>query len=105
VGVEPTILAAKDRINGFEGHEDHRTLFASRVQANEYYNSVSPKDFNALFLMGQFCACVAVLIRGRDYRGLAEVLQLFCAEIQLFGATVANFLRANSSSFGSVQTS
>jgi hypothetical protein len=31
VGVEPTILAAKDRINGFEGHEDHRTLFASRA--------------------------------------------------------------------------
>jgi hypothetical protein len=31
VGVEPTILAAKDRINGFEGHEDHRTLFASVV--------------------------------------------------------------------------
>ncbi len=30
VGVEPTILAAEDRINGFEGHEDHRTLFASR---------------------------------------------------------------------------
>jgi hypothetical protein len=29
VGVEPTILAAKDRINGFEGHEGHRTLFAS----------------------------------------------------------------------------
>jgi hypothetical protein len=29
VGVEPTIPAAKDRINGFEGHEDHRTLFAS----------------------------------------------------------------------------
>jgi hypothetical protein len=29
VGVEPTILAAKDRINGFEGHEDHRTPFAS----------------------------------------------------------------------------
>ena len=31
VGVEPTILAAEDRINGFEGHEDHRTLFASDV--------------------------------------------------------------------------
>lgn len=31
MGVEPTILAAKDRINGFEGHEDHRTLFASIV--------------------------------------------------------------------------
>jgi hypothetical protein len=29
VGVEPTTLAAKDRINGFEGHEDHRTPFAS----------------------------------------------------------------------------
>jgi hypothetical protein len=29
VGVEPTILAAKDRINGFEGHENHRTPFAS----------------------------------------------------------------------------
>ena len=27
--VEPTILAAKDRINGFEGHEDHRIPFAS----------------------------------------------------------------------------
>ena len=29
MGVEPTILAAKDRINGFEGHENHRTPFAS----------------------------------------------------------------------------
>jgi hypothetical protein len=29
VGVEPTILAAKDRIHGFEGHEGHRTPFAS----------------------------------------------------------------------------
>jgi len=29
VGVEPTILAAKDRINGFEGHENHRIPFAS----------------------------------------------------------------------------
>ena len=33
VGVEPTILAAKDRINGFEGHENHRIPFAS---ANDY---------------------------------------------------------------------
>src|SRR3984885_9358285 len=31
VGVEPTILAAWDRINGFEGHEDHRTPFASVI--------------------------------------------------------------------------
>jgi hypothetical protein len=31
VGVEPTILAAKDRINGFEGHEDHRAPGASVV--------------------------------------------------------------------------
>jgi len=31
VGVEPTILAAKDRINGFEGHENHRTPCASVV--------------------------------------------------------------------------
>ena len=29
VGVEPTIRTAKDRIDGFEGREDHRTLFAS----------------------------------------------------------------------------
>ena len=29
MGVEPTTLAAKDRINGFEGHEGHRTPFAS----------------------------------------------------------------------------
>ena len=33
MGVEPTILAAKDRINGFEGHENHRIPFAS---ANDY---------------------------------------------------------------------
>jgi hypothetical protein len=39
VGVEPTILAAKDRINGFEGHEDHRTLFAS------YF--IRPIDYSA----------------------------------------------------------
>src|SRR5580700_3394012 len=31
VGVEPTIPAAKDRINGFEGHEDHRAPGASVV--------------------------------------------------------------------------
>ncbi len=29
MGVEPTIRPAKDRIAGFEGREDHRTLFAS----------------------------------------------------------------------------
>lgn len=29
VGVEPTTRLAKSRINGFEGHEDHRTPFAS----------------------------------------------------------------------------
>ena len=29
MGVEPTILASGDRINGFEGHEGHRTPFAS----------------------------------------------------------------------------
>jgi hypothetical protein len=29
VGVEPTIRSAKERITGFEGREDHRTLFAS----------------------------------------------------------------------------
>jgi hypothetical protein len=29
MGVEPTIQLAKSRINGFEGHEDHRTPFAS----------------------------------------------------------------------------
>jgi hypothetical protein len=34
VGVEPTILAAKDRINGFEGHEDHRAPGASAVGKN-----------------------------------------------------------------------
>jgi hypothetical protein len=31
VGVEPTILTAKARINGFEGHEDHRAPGASAV--------------------------------------------------------------------------
>jgi hypothetical protein len=64
VGVEPTILAAKDRINGFEGHEDHRTSFAS---TEDYRDDVGP--------------------------------------VQLFGAMVANFRRARSSSFVSVHTS
>ncbi len=31
MGVEPTTRLAKSRINGFEGHEDHRTPFASAV--------------------------------------------------------------------------
>ena len=35
MGVEPTILAAKDRINGFEGHEDHRAPGASVVGKSE----------------------------------------------------------------------
>ncbi len=35
VGVEPTILAAKDRINGFEGHEDHRAPGASAVRRTQ----------------------------------------------------------------------
>jgi hypothetical protein len=29
VGVEPTTRPAKERVTGFEGREDHRTLFAS----------------------------------------------------------------------------
>jgi hypothetical protein len=29
VGVEPTIRSAKGRINGFEGRDSHRTIFAS----------------------------------------------------------------------------
>ena len=37
VGVEPTILAAKDRINGFEGHENHRIPFASSVDTTATY--------------------------------------------------------------------
>ncbi len=37
VGVEPTIRLAKSRINGFEGHEDHRTPFASvSVRSADY---------------------------------------------------------------------
>ena len=35
MGVEPTILAAKDRINGFEGHEDHRAPGASAVRRTQ----------------------------------------------------------------------
>ena len=40
VGVEPTILAAKDRIHGFEGHEGHRTPFASE---SDHANRRSPR--------------------------------------------------------------
>ena len=37
MGVEPTTRLAKSRINGFEGHEDHRTPFASDlVRASDY---------------------------------------------------------------------
>ena len=50
MGVEPTILAAKDRINGFEGHEDHRTPFASEVS-----NSIKARNL--------------LQIRGRDLLG------------------------------------
>jgi len=48
VGVEPTTLAAKDRINGFEGHEGHRTPFASdqrtqfdRIAARNYISTLA----------------------------------------------------------------
>ena len=57
VGVEPTILAAKDRINGFEGHEDHRTSFASvwiigmRESVFNLVSSILRRD------TGEFSAC------------------------------------------------
>ena len=41
VGVEPTILAAEDRINGFEGHEGHRTPFASQISYSETPDYIS----------------------------------------------------------------
>ena len=40
MGVEPTILAAEDRINGFEGHEDHRTSFASTYDYKDARRSI-----------------------------------------------------------------
>ena len=45
VGVEPTTLAAKDRINGFEGHEDHRTPFTS---ARDYSRPTSKQRVASL---------------------------------------------------------
>src|SRR5579862_9449324 len=45
VGVEPTILAAKDRINGFEGHEGHRTPFASDAKIEPLLAATSGSPF------------------------------------------------------------
>jgi hypothetical protein len=45
VGVEPTTRLAKSRINGFEGHEDHRTPFASaRIIAGEISGALSQRS-------------------------------------------------------------
>src|SRR5271169_4277704 len=50
VGVEPTILAAKDRINGFEGHEDHRAPGASAVSKSPRILDLLDIDNFRLFL-------------------------------------------------------
>jgi len=47
VGVEPTIRSAKDRIDGFEGREDHRTLFASVFGTYHKANSVDAGELMA----------------------------------------------------------
>ena len=48
VGVEPTILAAKDRIHGFEGHESHRTSFASELFARHRSRDHASPAFGGL---------------------------------------------------------
>jgi len=95
VGVEPTILAAKDRINGFEGHEDHRIPFAStstilqaaRIDTSHYFLPVR------ITFAGWLASCAEW-----NYRRAA-------GPVQLFGTASANFLRAISRSLGSVHTS
>ena len=41
MGVEPTTRLAKSRINGFEGHEDHRTPFASEIGRELYQQDIA----------------------------------------------------------------
>ena len=41
MGVEPTIRPAKGRIAGFEGREDHRTLFASASRNQEHSTALN----------------------------------------------------------------
>jgi hypothetical protein len=57
VGVEPTTLAAKDRINGFEGHEDHRTSFASTACINIGTGSLVHIDNTSFFRSLLGCSC------------------------------------------------
>jgi hypothetical protein len=57
VGVEPTTPAAKGRINGFEGHEDHRTPFAS---APDYSRSTKRAFFRTSFLTAKGKPVLAV---------------------------------------------
>ena len=90
VGVEPTTRLAKSRINGFEGHEDHRTPFASEMNvAPAARYTLRPLD------SGQTGTDSSALVNYRSWT----------SGVQLVGVTVAYFLRASSRSFGSVQTS
>jgi hypothetical protein len=52
VGVEPTIPAAKDGINGFEGHENHRTPFASATDYRDGANGVQPRQTGVQLFAG-----------------------------------------------------
>ena len=61
MGVEPTTRLAKSRINGFEGHEDHRTPFASRVSKSvrirgllDVFNSVRFRN-----RLGCYCGAIS----------------------------------------------
>ena len=53
MGVEPTILAAKDRINGFEGHEGHRTPFASDLDSDYRRGIISRCDGGFVTRLGR----------------------------------------------------
>jgi hypothetical protein len=87
VGVEPTTLAAKASVNGFEGHEDHRTLFAS----SELHDALG-------------CAPADEVEESKLYVELS-LFSVWSAGTYCFGDPAANCLRAMSMSFASVQTS
>jgi hypothetical protein len=69
VGVEPTTLAAKDRINGFEGHEDHRTLFASVLMERTVSHVVRYASLAVAVASRGALQCERIMCRARLWVG------------------------------------
>jgi len=108
VGVEPTILAAKDRINGFEGHEGHRTPFASDAGSRRTCTAGDYTGAGRIALRAGPASRISNFgfsgfMPKRAPRFSEFPISHFQFPIQLLG--VLTLLRASSSNLGSVHTS